>query len=631
MLDSLRKSATGIVAKILIGLLVLSFAVWGVADVITGVGRSTIAAVGDKEISIYEFRQQYQDQVDAVSARFGRRLTPQQARAFGVEAQVLSSMIGSRAVDSHAEDLNLSLSDKAVEQQVRNDPLFQDNGQFSPSRLANLLSRVGLSESQFMVSRRADLVRDQLTSAMLENVVPSQALLDIYRTFQGETRKARYFTIDPKVAVKLNPPSVETLKKVYERAKSKYMTDELRKLEVLMLTADDAKKRIKISDADLKARYERDKLNYSVPETRRVLQIAFKDRAAAEKAKAEIAAGKDFIEVAKASGAKESDVDLGVVSKDKLIDPKIADAAFALAKDQVSDVVEGRFSTVLVKVTEITPGNVPTFDEIKDKVRDSIASRQAPDEIRTLHDQVDDNRLAGKSLSDIAKLLDITLKEIPAISRQGNGPDGKPAFASPDQAKILSNAFDSDVGVENEVIELADGGYAWVRVLKVDKPKQKTFGEVKAEVEKDWRESETRAQLTKLAGAYVTKINNGTPIADIAKMAGGEVKETPAFKRADSLPDLSGAAVNQIFALAKGQAASSPTTDGKSRVVFELTEIGAPEKLTADEQKQLEEQLVGQLRTDAIGQYVGALRKRLGVEVNQSLIDQTVGIVAEPN
>ncbi len=630
MLEALRKSATGILAKALIALLVLSFAVWGVADMITGVSRTAIATIGDKEISIYEFRRHYQDQVDAVSRRFGRRLTPQQARLFGVEKQVLETMIGALAVDTHAAELNLSITDDMVEQNIRDDQLFKGaDGQFDPDRLRSLLAQVGFSEGQFMASRRSDIIRDQLTGAMLENVAVPQYLRDLVRTYREEKRKVRYFTIDPKVAIKLPTPTEEVLKKTYEANKPKFMTDETRRIEVLLLTSQDAQKRIKVTEAQLQERYERDKQRYAVPELRQVLQIPFKDAAAATTARQAILDGKDFAAVAKDSGAKASDIDLGLVAKDKLIDPKIAAAAFGLEKDKVSEVVAGRFSTVLLMVKDIRPGKVPTFAEIKSQLRDSITSRLAPDEIRTLHDQVDDNRLAGKSLKDIAGLLGLTLTAFDAITQAGKDASGQEIFKSPDRDSILKNAFESSVGVENEVIELADGGYAWVRVLAINKAEQKPFDAVRADVAKLWTETETWRALSEIAQDYVGKLKAGATFEDVAKSAGGEVKVTPAFKRGDSLPNLSPAAVGQAFSLAKGVAAATETSDGKSRMVVAVIDIIAPATANAEEQKRLDEELTGQLRTDTVDQYVSALRNRLGVETNQALIDQTVGIVAQ--
>lgn len=627
MLDALRKSATGILAKVLIALLVLSFAVWGVADVITGVGRSVVASIGGTEIGTEEFRREYQQQLDGMSRQFGRRLTPTQARAFGIETRVLSSMIGARAVDNHAKDLDLSITDAAVDETVRKDPLFQgSSGQFDPDRLASVLINAGLTEQFFLQSRRADTVREQLTGSILENVAVPNVLFDIYQAYRGEERIVRYFTIDPKTAVTLPAPSADDLKKTYEGNKAQFMTAETRQIEVLMITAADAKKKIEISEEQLKEVYERDKQSFSIPERRRVLQLAFKDQPTAQKALAEITGGKSFVEVAKANGAKETDIDLGVISKDQMIDPKIAEAAFKLTKDKVSDVVEGRFSTVLLQATEIQPGKVPTFEEIKSQIRDRLADQQAAGEIRKLQDQVEDNRLAGKSLKEIGTLLGITYKDVAAVERTGNGPDGKPALDTPDRTKIVATAFDSSVGVENEIIELADGGYAWVRVLKIKKAAQKPFDAVKADVEKLWRSNETRKVVGELTKDYIAKLKSGTSFEDVAKTAGGTVKTTPAFKRGDSLPDLSPAAVTRAFAVAKATPAAVATTDGASRLVFEVTAVKAPAKLKDDDKKKVVQEIVGQLRSDTIAEYVIALRNRMGVEINQRLIDQTVGI-----
>lgn len=607
--------------------MVLSFAVWGIADVITGVGRTTVATIGDTEIGAEEFRREYQTQLDAYTARFRRRLTPAEARREGVEGQILSNMISTRAVNSHARSLNLSITDNAVEETVRTDPLFQGvDGKFSPERLSQILYQGGYTEQQFIEGRRADLVRDQLTSSMLENVSVPKILYEMYSTFSNEERVVRYFAVDPKLA-KIATPTPEQLKKTYDENKSQFMTPETRQLEVLMVTAEDAKKKIALTEEALKEAYEKDKQSFTIPEERKVLQIAFKDKAAAEKAHAEITGGKSFQDVAKANGAKESDIDLGLLTKDKLIDPKIAEAAFKLEKDAVSGVVEGRFTTVLLKVTEIKPGKVQSFEEVKSTIRDRLASRQAPAEIRKLHDQVDDNRLAGKSLKEIGTLLDVTYKDIAKVERNGNGSDGKPAFKIPDIQKLVSTAFNSSVGVENEVIELSDGGYAWVRVLKVNKSELKPFDKITADVEKVWKEQEVRKAVSKLASDYVKQVKDGAKFEDVAKKAGAEVKTTPAYKRYDSLPNLPRPAAVRAFTLAKNVPASALTNDGKARVVFEVTEIKAPAKLEDKDEKQLMANLSAQLRTDVVTEYVKALRDQLGEVRNQRLIDQVVGIV----
>ena len=309
-----------------------------------------------REIGANEFQREYQQQLDGFSAQFRRRLTPAQARSLGIEARILTNDDRlARCRQPCTRQLNLSITDKAVEESIRQDPLFKGpNGEFSPARLADLLYRGGYTEDYFVASRRTDIIRDQLTGAMLENVAVPEVLQDIYLTYRDQQRVVRYFTIDRNAkSVKLAEPTPEQLKKVYDADKAKFMTPETRELEVLMVTADDAKKKIKISDDELKAR--------TTSRTRTASRFPEK-RKASSRSRSRISRGGGK---GKLGNPWRQELQGGcrcqrrqgkryrsrlVVTQSQLIDPKIAEAAFKLEKDKVSDVVEGRFSTVLLLV-----------------------------------------------------------------------------------------------------------------------------------------------------------------------------------------------------------------------------------------------------------------------------------------
>ncbi len=263
------------------------------------------------------------------------------------------------------------------------------------------------------------------------------------------------------------------------------------------------------------------------PEERRIQQIPFKDEAAAQAARAEIVAGKDFVEVAKANGAKETDIELGLLTRDKMIDPAIAEAAFKLDKDKVSDVVKGRFSTVLVRVTEIKAGRQRPFEEVRDEIRDAIASERVGDRILEIQNNIDDNRLAGKSLKEIGEILKLPFLDVAGADSEGKKADGKPALDTPDAATLIATAFRAEVGVENEVIELSDGGYAWLNLIAVMPEKQRPFKDVGEEVKKVWQEDETKKQLGEVTVKLAKRANEGTALAEIAKEYKTEVKTTP--------------------------------------------------------------------------------------------------------
>jgi peptidyl-prolyl cis-trans isomerase D len=381
-----------------------------------------------------------------------------------------------------------------------------------------------------------------------------------------------------------------------------------------------------VSDAEISASYEDTKKDYNTPERRRVQQIAFKDKAAAEAAKKALSSGKAFGEVAKEAGAKDTDIDLGLISKDRFIDPKIADAVFALKKGDTSDVIEGRFATVIARVTDIEPAVNRTLNDVKDDVRDKLAKQKAQAQLQSVIDQVEDLRNAGKPLKEIADQLKIEYLEVPSTDRFNKTPDGKPAISLPDALAIIKSGFESQVGLQNEPVELGDGGYGWVDVLGITEAKQKPFDEVKEDVKKLAIDQERIRLVTELAGKLVEKADAGTPMAALATEAGGvKVETSQPFTRQTEPHGLPKDAVTKAFALAKGKAASVPSVDNKSRVVFKLTEVTPAPALTKEERSRLSKELKERLTDEILSEYVIALQKRLGTQINEAEYKRATG------
>jgi peptidyl-prolyl cis-trans isomerase D len=626
MLDALRRGAASWAAKILLFVLVISFAIWGVADVFRGYGQGALARIGAVEISTEDFQRTYQLELDGLARQLGRRLTPEQARTFGVDGRVLQQLIGAAAIEEHARELRLGLSDETVAELIKRDPMFRGpDGKFSQLALEGLLRQSGLSERGLLVTRRKDELREQLMAALFAGITVPDALLNLIHIFREETRTAQYFTIDPDKAVKLPEPDEAKLKETYEANKRQFVTPEYRALALLQMTTEEMKKRVPVSEDEIKAAYEQDVERFTIPEKRRIQQIAFKERAAAEKAAQAIAGGQAFVEAAKDAGAKESDIELGLLSKTDLIDPKIAEAAFALPLNQVSDVVEGRFTTVLLKVTEIQPGRQRTFEEVKEEVRDRIAGERAAEQIQKIHDQVEDNRSAGKPLNEIAELLELAFREIAGTDRNGKAPDGKPALDGPDAQRILTAAFGATVGVESDAVELGDGGYAWVDVRSVVPEKQRPFEEVTHEVKAVWTDLEKRKAMSEIAVKLVERARNGEPFEALAEEVGSKIETSKPFKRYGGAPGLPETAVQQAFVVAKDGATWAASPDGKLRVVLRVVDVKpapAPEKADLD---RLRMDVRRQMERDVLGEYLAALQARIGVSVNEAAYRRLIG------
>ena len=179
------------------------------------------------------------------------------------------------------------------------------------------------------------------------------------------------------------------------------------------------------------------------------------------------------------------------------------------------------------------------------------------------------------------------------------------------------------------MIQLSNDGYAWLNLIAVTPEKQKAMKDVMADVEKTWKEIETRSQLRKAAADLAKRVNNGATIAAIATELGTKVQTTPAFKRGDSVPDLPTPAISRVFALKKGQAASAAGGDENTRLVLQVTQITLPKEPAKEAATALREAAASQLQADIIAQYVTELQKRMSVSINQNAIDLTTGASAE--
>lgn len=629
MLEKLRRGASGWIAKILLGLLILSFAVWGVADMVTGRSSTTLAQVGDRKITETEFRDAHQIQMENIARQFGRRPGPELARPLALST--LQRLMSSAAVEEHASRLDLSVSEKAVVESIEADPTFHGvDGKFSRTQLQAGLDSLRITERQFVEDRRRDALRSQLTGAMLAATAIPDGLLALTHGYRTDARKVRYFSLAPAADAKAPEPTEDQLKAAFEQARQRYVSPETRKIGVLVLSTEDLKKRLAVSDADIAAAYETDKSTYAVPERRRLEQIAFPDKAAADAALKEIAGGKSFSDVAKATGATDADVALGLLARTDLIDKAIGEAAFALDKDKVSAPIVGRFTTVLVRATEIQPGRQRPLTEVRNEIRDRLAGDRVGAEVQKLHDGVDDNKLKGKSLKEIAEALSLRYVEAAELTAGGTTPDGKPIDGLPDAQRIAQSAFQSAVGLESEVVELADGGYAWVDVLGVTPLKQKELAEVKDQVKTAWQDAEVAKALREQAEQLVKRIDSGEDIEAVAKSVGATVKASEAFNRRTSVPDLSAGAVGRAFVLAKGKAAAVTGTGDKGRVVMQVAETIEAPAPTKEQTDALRRELLEQRQSELLAEYVAGLREQYKATYDRAMLDRVLGVQAQP-
>lgn len=631
MMQGIRKAGQSLIGRLIIavmfGFLIISFAIWGIGDIFRGYGRNAVAVVGKTEIGLEQVRAAYQNEVQQQTRQQRRPISPELARALGLDQRVLSRLVTEATLDQTAAKMGLAVSDETVRTLLFNDPNLKNAaGQFDPARFNELLRAIGMNEQQFVREQRAATMRQELAEMVVGAVAAPAALQELGHRLRHEQREIAYITLPDSAAGEIAAPSEEALRKYFDERKAAFRAPEYRTANVLVLTPAGLADPSKVSDADARTRYEQVKAQrFGSPERRTVQQIAFPSIEEARAAKARIDAGETFEAVGASRNVAEADLTLGTFTREGLFDPAVRDAAFALAQGAVSDPVQGGFGVVLLRVPTIEPARLKAFEEVADDVRRDVATARAAEQMSDLHDKIEDQRASAKPLPEIAREFGLALRTFgPADSGLGK-PDGTQETSLPGGDTTLQALFRSDIGVDNEAVRLPNnGGYVWFDVTKIDPPRERGFDEVKAEAEKQWRADEVASRLSARAREIVQKLDAGEKLDAIA-FARGLALEDATLGRQDQSEALPRNVVSLVFGTPAGKAGSA-AVENAGRVVFQVrTATVSPYVRTAEEAENLVRVFSSSLSEDLLAQYVAKLQNDLGVAVNQAALRNATG------
>jgi peptidyl-prolyl cis-trans isomerase D len=630
MLRGIRKASANWLGRavmgVVMGLLALSFAVWGINDIFRGFGRSTLAKIGGTEIPIESFRRTYNERLQQIARQIGHPLPPEQANAIGLDREVLGQMIAEAGLDQRARQMRLGISDDEIVRRLTTDPAFQTpTGQFDRTRFEELLRNAGFSEQRFIADQRRVTLRRQIVQSLSGNVPVPKAWFDAINQFQNEERSIEYVALGPAQAGDIAPPTADELNKYFEAHKGQFRAPEYRKIVTAQATPEGIGKWMEISDADVKQAFEQNRSRYITPERRHVEQIVFPTLAEAETADARIKGGLTFAALAAERGLKDQDVDLGTMQKSEFIDPAVADAAFSLKEGEVSAPVKGRFGSVLVTVLKIDSEETKSLADVTPQIRKDLGTERAKAEVQSLHDKIEDARAGGATLEEAAQKVKLPLVTYDALDRSGRDPNGTPVASLPHAAQVLTAAFASDVGVDNDPIE-ADGGYVWYDVAAITPARDRTLEEVKNQVEERWRAEQTASRLKAKATDLLDKLKSGNSLDALAKTDDVKIETADKLKRGKGAGAMSAATIASIFHTMKSAFGIAEGDKPSEWIVFRVTDVTVA-KLdpNSPEAKHLTEVLERQLREDVFGQYVAWLEDDLGTSINRAALAQAVG------
>ena len=626
MLSNLRKYVGGFFGLLLIGLLVIAFAAWGISDVFTGFRRGAVATVGDRDIPTNEFRYRYARELDYLSRQLNEPLTREQGRSFGIDQQVLRDMLAMATFDQLTTDLGLAISDDIIASKIVADPAFAGpTGSFDRPTFQRLLQSNGLTEKVFVRDRRLYETRRQLLDAVNYSIKTPAKLNELMLQYLLETRVAEYVVLQMDSIGEINEPSDEELKSFYDQAPNIFTEPERRSATVIILSPDDIAKNLEISEDDLREEYDILQDRFVQEETRAVDQLVLADEQEEEKARQMLAEGKDFDAIARAFGQKPEDTDLGIVARQDMIAEELANIAFSLEANTDSGTKDSPLGSVILRVREIYPEKVKTFEEVREDLRNQLALDRAADEVILLSEKIEDERAQGTTLEGIARSYNLELVQLDQIDTNGKNKDGNKLEIFNRLTDLQTTLFESELGQDIPSLETINGGLYWIRMDGIKPARISPFDEVRDRAREQWQAKERRALLEGLATHFVEKGNEGKSLTALAEELGKSPLTSPPLARATNNETFSRDAVANLFATAKDKFTFGKVGFGESLIVMRVAEINIPTAEETPEYGQVIQTERERLNENMLNQLLFGLQNEYGVRVDMQVLEEASG------
>jgi len=277
---------------------------------------------------------------------------------------------------------------------------------------------------------------------------------------------------------------------------------------------------------------------------------------------------------------------------------------------------------VLVQVLKIEPEQGRPLDQVAGELKQELATARAKNEIFDLYNKIEDARSEGRPLAEAAANLKLEARTV-EVDRSGRDPAGTPVKL-PDAQRLLTAAFTTDVGVERDPLQFEDG-YIWYDVAGISPSRERSFDEVKDQVEARWREQEIATRLDAKATAMLDKLKAGETLAQVVAADHLKVANLGGLKRGEASPPLSAAGVDAVFRTAKDAAGIAGGAQPGEQIVFRVTDIVVPSLDTASEEgKRAVQTLNRGLSEDILAEYIAWLERDIGLTINQSALNQVV-------
>ena len=631
-MELFRRLASNVFFKFVLGIVMLSFVLFGISGFLLGNQNNWVAKVGSTTITYSSFLNTMKNDREIILSSNNSPEAMKYLDSSAFQGDVLKRMINRVMIEKLRDEFQVEADRKAILQSVVRDPSFKDKeGKFDQALFEQFLAKHGLNEEKYVNEIANEITASLIIQSLLVSApLNLQTVLD-QENFKQEKRVADIITLTTAQVSSPAKPSEDELKKFFDGQREKYFAPEVRKISYFSFGKKDFASGFKLSDEEIRAEYEKNKDQMMMPETRSFYHLVF-DKKEEAQAFAEGLSQEnlkaDFAKQAKAKKNKDlKAISLNNLSKKDFI-PELVDAVFALQLGKISEPVESPLGFHIFLVNNITPSKPLSFEQAKDSIKQNLMSGREEKVMQSKISQIDDALVSTSSLQDVTKkFLPSSKVSHVEIDQQGRNAKGEIVLETKEFSQFVENSFSLKKGQNSKIYHSDNFDKFYVlRVEEVKEARQKELKEVRPQVEQDFAVYQKGLLLVDLAKKVGDELKaNPQKAAEIAAKYKAKIEKGREFPRVMSI-NLPGQVMpyrnkllDDLFALKVGEATEFVDLQNQTFVAAVLRQVKEG-SVGSDQYEKAKNSAAQQFRNEIMQEFDKYLSQKHEVRVNEKIL-----------
>ncbi len=522
MLQTFRDNTQSLLVKVIIGLIIVTFALFGVESLV-GLAGQPDAPISVNGTDIGE--QQLQNSVDIqrrqILTQMGENADPSLLDDALIRKTVIDGLVEREVLRQSAVENNMAISEALLDQTIVSTAEFQTEGRFDRNRFESVLRNVGMTPLTFRDYLRNEMLLGQDRTGFVASSFVLPGEVSILTGLDRQTRDI-YLAELPLGDLTSVDVSDDEITAFYEANQAQYMAEEKLSLNYIELNKQDIASSISIDEAELETQFQQLLSDYQAEEAREAahILISIDDERSDDDAESlanelanKIANGEDFAALAEEysddPGSASEGGDLGLVEKGIMV-PEFEDALFSLEEGQVSEPVKTDFGYHLIKLNKIDVQELPSLADVRDQLENEQRLQQAEAELVKLSEELDDLRFSSSDLQEASEIMQLPIKNTGFFGREGGD---NPLTMNP---RLLQVAFSEEVlkeGENSELIEVDENRIIVVNVDKYEPVRPQSIAEVSAQIKFEIAADKLKQQRMEEAQALMEQVESASSLS----------------------------------------------------------------------------------------------------------------------